>query len=260
MIDLKIPEHAYFYGLMLTDGHLSETDRNRGKLSIELKAEDSDLIHKISKLFPVHCNVRTRIRSTNFQKDAKSVLAAWYSYELRTEMKQLGFPVGRKSDIIEKPIGNFCEVDFVRGLIDGDGSVCYSAAGLPVIGFTTKSEAMKNYFADFLVRAINHPTHITKNRRDNVYNFCINGIAAKLLYQQLYYPKCLCLERKRLDSFLNYKPNKTVPNNRGPNWTKTDDEYLLTHTIDESLKFFKNRSVSSVKTRLWRVQRLTCRQ
>lgn len=35
-INLKIPEHSYFFGFVQTDGSLTKSSRNRGKLQIEL--------------------------------------------------------------------------------------------------------------------------------------------------------------------------------------------------------------------------------
>ena len=39
-LDVTNPHHAYMYGLIQTDGHMSKETRNRGKVRIELGEQD----------------------------------------------------------------------------------------------------------------------------------------------------------------------------------------------------------------------------
>jgi hypothetical protein len=51
--------------------------------------------------------------------------------EARQAFIDLGPPVGRKSQIVRPPALPFSEVDYLRGIIDADGSVGFTASGLP---------------------------------------------------------------------------------------------------------------------------------
>lgn len=50
-INLKIPEHSYFFGFVQTDGAMSESSRNRGKLQIEVGEDDVHILKSFKKLF-----------------------------------------------------------------------------------------------------------------------------------------------------------------------------------------------------------------
>jgi hypothetical protein len=50
-LDLTKPVHAYLYGLIQTDGHLSQGTRNRGKLQIELSYKDVGMRRVMQKKF-----------------------------------------------------------------------------------------------------------------------------------------------------------------------------------------------------------------
>lgn len=47
---LSDPWVSYFVGLSQTDGHLRETTRNRGRLSIELGRRDEDVLLRLAHL------------------------------------------------------------------------------------------------------------------------------------------------------------------------------------------------------------------
>jgi len=52
-INLKIPEHSYFFGFAQTDGNLDKLSRNRGHLVIEIKEKDRNILESFQKLFPL---------------------------------------------------------------------------------------------------------------------------------------------------------------------------------------------------------------
>ena len=69
IIDLKMPEHAYFYGFALTDGNLYESSKNRGRLTIEISSQDCDLLKSFTKIFNVKSSYSERLRKTNFSNN-----------------------------------------------------------------------------------------------------------------------------------------------------------------------------------------------
>ena len=253
IIDLRKPEHAYFYGFALTDGHLREGTRNRGSLSIEVAIRDTELLQKFKTLFEVNSIYKERFRETNFTSKKKAGYCSFSIYDLnfRNELKEYGFPVGKKSDIISPPLKEFSEIDFIRGLIDGDGSVGLTSKGLPFISFTTASEDIRNYVVNFINKTLNRNINPQRNKRDNIYNIVIQTISAQQLYKILYYDNCLCLTRKNHKEILNWKPqilrNRVIPAKR---WNKDEDHFILTHTIEESIKEL-NRTYKSIYKRLW---------
>lgn len=257
IINLLKPEHAYFYGFALTDGHLNEDTRNRGRLSIEVAIRDMELLQKFKTLFEINSTYKERFRTTNFSTNKKLGYCSFSIYDLnfRNELKEYGFPVGKKSKIIKPPLKKFSEIDFVRGLIDGDGSVGITSQGLPFISFTTASEKIRNYLVDFINKNLNRNINPQRNKRDGIYNIMLNSTPAKQLYKLLYYNGCLCLNRKNCSEILYWQPktkrNATIPAKK---WNNFEDQYILTHTIEESIKKL-NRTKKSISIRLLRLNK-----
>ena len=200
LIDLTDPKHSYFYGVVLCDAHLSKQTRNRGKLSMEINERDRDILVAFQSLFPINSSIRDRTRITNFSagKHVTTCTLNFFDYDFRQELISIGFPVGKKDMIEAPPSTSFCEIDFVRGLIDGNRSLGVEARGMPFISFTTKSDALCRFYLDFVEKHLGIAKTCNRNKRDSIYNLCILNEKAQELITLLYYPECLCIERKRL--------------------------------------------------------------
>jgi LAGLIDADG-like domain len=197
IINLKKPEHAYFYGFAQTDGHLYEMTRNRGRFSIEICKKDEFILKEFQKIFSIlNINLKERMRNTNFKNNYTSSIFNIYNLDFRNELKQLGYPIGKKSDIVIPPIEPFSEIDYIRGLIDGDGSIGFDKNQNTFISFTTASDNMKNYYCNFLQNKIGIIKNVKRNNRDNIYNIVIYNKDVKELSKLLYYENCLSLPRK----------------------------------------------------------------
>lgn len=197
MINLEIPEHAYFFGFVQGDGHLSEQTRNRGKLTIELCADDLILLEIFQTLFPIHSSISSRIRNTNFKDNYTSNTLNFFNREFRTQLKKLGLPVGKKSDNIKPPIVLFSKVDYMRGLIDADGSLGITSLGLPFISFCTKSTQIANFYKQFLQDEFTITNTTNRNKRDNIYNIMNNSMPSVLIINKLYTNNSISLPRKQ---------------------------------------------------------------
>jgi len=127
--DLTIPERAYLFGLLQTDGSHWQGTRNRGRVQLELAAVDAELLEQLVILCPWPSSVRYRTRDTNFSRGYRSATWCLSSWDARTELTELGLPPGPKAQTVCPPPGPLSERDYLRGLIDGDGSVGFTSAG-----------------------------------------------------------------------------------------------------------------------------------
>ncbi len=177
--------------------------------------------------------------------------------EFRNQFKSWGFPAGKKSDIIEPPQNvEYSEIDYVRGLIDGDGSLGVTGTGIPYLSFITKSEKIKNYYIQYLASVTGKLKINNRNKRDSAYNICIYREDAQKLINILYYNNCLCIERKKKKAIEALKWSRPK-NSRLVNkimWNIKQDEYIQTHTITESMEFLK-RTQKSIQSRLDRLSK-----
>ncbi len=188
---------SYLFGFLQADGHLHETTRNRGELSIEILKRDENVLLFFDKLLSENTYISYRSRQTNFGY-GEFIKLSIYDRSFRDSIKSYGFPIGKKDEIIEPPKNiEFSENDYVRGLIDGDGSLGITGSGIPFVSFVTKSEKMKDFYIDFLEKKTGKRKIINRNKRDNVYNIMMNKEDSQTITKELYYNNCVCLERKK---------------------------------------------------------------
>lgn len=254
-LNLKLPEHSYFFGFSQADGTLRQHSRNRGYLEIELSEKDKEILEIFRKLFPFCSSIKTRIRETNFKQDYKSNSFRIFPKKFRDELSKLGFSPGKKFLNIFPPKCRFSERDYIRGLIDGDGSVGVTSRGYPFISISVKSKALKNYLCDVIEKITGEKKRISRNKRDNAYNIMLNREKAQNFIRYLYYPGCLTLKRKlkKAKEALKWKRPKNLIRIFKKFWEPQEDEYILKHSLEENCNYLK-RTERSVKMRLWRLK------
>lgn len=257
-LNLKIPEHSYFFGFIQADGTLRALSRNKGYLEIELSKKDKEILKLFKKMFPsISSPIHTRIRDTNFKKNHISYTLRIFKREFREELLKLGLFPGKKFLNVFPPKCDFCERDYIRGLIDGDGSVGITRKGYPFISISVKSEPLKNYLCQVIERIVGERKRLMRNKRDSTYNIMLTKEKAQQFIKYLYYSDCLALKRKlkKAKEALKWKrPTslKRITFNR-KFWGPWEDNYILNHSVKESCKQLK-RTERSIKMRLWRLK------
>lgn len=165
---------SYIFGLLITDGNLYLTTRNRGKVTLEVNEKDFDIVEKLFNEIP-GSKIHSRTRNTNFSKNYTTSIFTNNKKEFRDYLINNGFPIKNKTDLASTPKSNFDESNFWRGVIDGDGSIGITSKGLPFISLVTKSENLKESYLKFLKENFNINKNINRNKRDNVYNIMVSG-------------------------------------------------------------------------------------
>jgi len=255
-INLKIPEHSYFFGFTQADGTLGKIKnfRNKGRLQIEVGEKDTHILKSFKQLFPsVYSGLRARTRDTNFKKGHTSYTLTICDMKFRNEINKLGIPYGKKSENVIPPTTDFCERDYIRGLIDGDGSVGITRKALPFISISVKSEPLKNYLCEIIEKIVGEKKRLSRNKRDNTYNIMLGRERAQKFIKYLYYPGCLSLKRKlrKVKSALKWKRPKDLKRIFSKFWEPWEDKYILDHPLKESRNYLE-RTERSIKMRLWR--------
>ncbi|MFD8812286.1 LAGLIDADG family homing endonuclease [Streptomyces sp. NPDC059627] len=179
-MDLTVPEYAYMFGFLQTDGHLSQQSRQRGRLAVEISAKDIDLLREFQKLTPYNSSIAERTRSTNFAEAHTAAIWSLFSLEARTRINELGLPYGRKSKTIAPPTVEFSRRDHLRGLIDADGSVGFTGKGFPFVSLTTASSAIAAYLREYSKDVTGAERSLKRNARDGVYNVLYNVLYTKV--------------------------------------------------------------------------------
>ncbi|MFF0561027.1 hypothetical protein [Streptomyces sp. NPDC004266] len=255
-MDLEDPEYAYMFGFLQADGHLSEQTRHRGRLTVELNVRDIDILREFQRLTPYNSSITERTRSTNFSESHHSATWALSALEARTTINQLGLPYGKKSKKITPPRVPFSRRDYLRGVIDADGSIGFTGQGFPFVSLTTASTAIGAYLCHYAKKVTGAERQIKRNTRDRIYNVLYTKEAAVQLSAHLYYPGCLALERKKtaaasLVEWVRPAGMKIRPP-RKP-WTAEEDRVLLAAPTLAHAAAELGRSQSSCQVRRWRL-------
>ncbi|MEV6580621.1 hypothetical protein AB0M92_20920 [Streptomyces sp. NPDC051582] len=258
-MDLKDPRYAYMFGFLQADGHLSERPRQRGQLTVEINVRDIHILHEFQRLTPYASSVRERIRSTNFSSRHHSATWALCALKARTTLNELGLPYGRKSATITPPRVEFSRPDYLRGVVDADGSVGFTGQGFPFVSLTTASTAVGAYLCHYAKKITGAERRIKRNARDGIYNIVYTKEAAVQLAGHLYYPGCLALLRKQTaaDSLASWQRPagmRIAPPRR--RWSQADDRLLLLLQLDDPATAARamDRTEQSCTMRLWRLR------
>ena len=256
-MDLAVPEYAYMFGFLHADGHLAQEVGQKGRLTVEISARDIDLLREFQRLTPYSSSVSKRTRPTNFAITHTSATWTLCSLEARTILHAAGIPYGRKSDTIAPPSGSFSGRDYLRGLVDADGSVGHTSRGFPFVSLTTASTAIARYFCEYAQEVTGVQRTVNRNARDGIYNVIVTMEAGQRLAADLYYPGCLALARKQIaaDSFATWERPAGMRNAyTARRWTATEDRILLQLNSPTAAAEVLGRTRQSCNLRMWRLR------
>jgi len=185
-------EKAYWLGFMYADGNLSSTTNT---ISLELSLKDE--IHLIK--FNTFLN-----KSKNTRKDNFRCRCVFKDLKIYNDLIKLGC-VPKKSLILKFPKDTQVPKDlihhFIRGYVDGDGSIYITNNNINVSVLGTKE------FLSTLIKVFDLPKrNFYKNNKENnsnCYFFQYSGKNAILFIDKIYKDATIYLERK-YDKYLEY--------------------------------------------------------
>ncbi|MFI8503884.1 hypothetical protein ACIGFK_36080 [Streptomyces sp. NPDC085524] len=256
-MDLQDPRYAYMFGFLQADGHLARGRGQKGQLAAELNARDIDILREFQQLTPYYSSITERVRQTNFAERHHSATWSVCALEARTIVNELGIPYGKKSLTIRPPRTEFSRPDYLRGIIDADGSLGWTAQGWPFLSLTSASTAISAYLCHYGLKVTGTARTISRNRRDGVYNVCYYKETAQQLAAHFYYDGCLAIAHKKanadaIQSWVRPSNMKVAPPRR--RWTAREDQELLRLNDPTVAGIALDRTEQSCKMRLWRLR------
>lgn len=257
-IDPERDDHAYFLGLLATDGSISETSRNRGRVAFELGASDASILAELADRIPYRAHLSRRRRTTNFRADYDSAILSFHDLRLRRSLAALGFRSGKTATTIGLPTQAFNEIGFWCGVVDGDGSIGLTRTNRPFASFVTASERLRDGYVDFLYRVTGRRLNPNRNTRDRVYNIVVFDEGAQQIATTLYRNGTIAIERKAMSARLiadwkrpGWKKRITFERRR---WNPDQDQDVLSGTTHKEVAVKLGRTLQSVKMRHWRLR------
>ena len=243
----------YIFGILVTDGSIELSSRNRGKVRLEVKYEDRDIVYKLKERID-GSTVTERTRDTNFKKSYHSICFNNYRIEFRELLFGMGYPTENKSENECPPKTEYNKKEFWRGVFDGDGSIGCTKDGRPFVSLITVSDILHDEFTRFLKEELGIIRIINRNKRDNCYIFSLFDEDAIRFCEYIYSEADIYLERKYNEymKFSSWKRTKKKVNRR--TWTKEEDEFILKNTVKDSMKKL-GRTEKSIQLRKFRLKK-----
>ncbi len=258
-LDLRKPEIAYLFGLLQTDGSHYGSTNSKGKVSLELGARDIATLKVLQRVLPCYSSLTLRSRGTNFADNHESAVLAFFDQGVRRELEQLGLPPGRKSLTIGPPESVYSRRDYLRGLLDGDGSVGWTASGSPFVSFVTASERLSGYVEEEIREVTGAVRRTRRNSRDGVFNVMVrNGPAvtlAKFCWGGDAWPS-LARKKASAGEIASWQPKPGTEHRFGTRrraWSPDEDDVVISCRVADAAEIL-DRSHKSVGMRRWRLQ------
>ena len=245
--EITVEQWSYIIGLFHGDGHMRKGTRNRGTVSIGLSQGDRDIIDVLSELLPYKSTVFEGYREYDIMIEGRprvtgihhQVGIRMHTMEARDAFFRLGMPYGAKSWTVEPPTWDYSRTDYIRGLVDADGSLGVTSKGFPFLSITTASEAIKDEFCAFIEEHTGVKKVVNRNKRDNIYNISMFCEDAQKLIALMYYEGAIALERKRRSAEEATKwvrpPGSKKQFHQQP-WTEEDNEVVLNNSVEDAMR------------------------
>lgn len=201
MVDLSLvkPEHLwYIVGIITTDGNLSISGRH-----INITSKDRSLLIAIKKSLFLDNKIGRKSRESNKEK-IYSVLQIgdkkFYNY-----LVSIGLTPRKSLTLKEIKVPDKYFIDFVRGIIDGDGSISqWVHATNRNVQWSLRIVSGSKYFLMWLKEEMEKTFRVNgkfysqqySNKKNPLHILKFGKFAAKEILQQCYYKGCLALNRK----------------------------------------------------------------
>ncbi|PIP22389.1 MAG: hypothetical protein COX38_00885 [Candidatus Nealsonbacteria bacterium CG23_combo_of_CG06-09_8_20_14_all_39_25] len=238
---------AYILGFIFADGNITEITHNgcSDKLAFGLHRKDIDILRKIK---------RELSAEQALSKSGKYIHFSVYSQKIVDDLKLL--KVSYRKSLRRSSQENIPNIpqkyiqDFIRGIVDGDGSINFDKRGYPRLSICGRKKIMTFIRNHFLSR-FNIYSKIAQakyyGKKYNLFYIAYRSNSAKTLINYLYNNANLYLERK----FKLAKRCLETEIKERKNYTKEENQTIrqFYHSLprDKILSMLSNRSWSSIQ-------------
>lgn len=198
-------EKAYFLGFIMADGNIYKKPNGKYKFALKIKSTDRRIIYRFAKSINYpnsHLHVRERLRNNTVCKTIDIEINNQHFCE---SLIKFGI-IPRKSGCESMPssIPHLYIKDFIRGFVDGDGSVSINKSGNSV-SMCSMSRSILEDICEYFKQALKIELSITTQKTINNILYIVKTSAKykmHIVLNHLYYDGCIALERKKKNAFI----------------------------------------------------------
>lgn len=202
--DPSEPDVAYVLGFLFADARvLTRDDGEPEGLRVVLHPRDRAMLEWLRDFFGSDAPIRSVTSRLDNGHSYGGLALSVYSQRLAAQLTALGYTHRRQGtgNVAPPAVPPSVEVDFWRGLCDGDGHIMRDKrCGFPLSGWELGicgSEAVVTAFQAFAARTLGMATRIVPNGNSDVnFRVYVTGVRTPILAETLYPAGCTALGRK----------------------------------------------------------------
>ena len=183
---IKTPEQAYWLGVMYSDGFISKTNNYTNYFGLAISYKDREWLEKFKKFLNYNGNIHEYVTGESSYKPG--ILYSRLQIGSNKIVQDLEYwgVVEHKTKIINKIPDISFKDDFIRGYIDGDGSLRQEYPHFAICG-------NYNFLKDIAIY-LQIPYRIYPD--NSIYGLHYNKNESEYLEKRLYKNACVYLDRK----------------------------------------------------------------
>ena len=179
------PDSAYWLGVMYSDGFISKTNQYTNYFGITIHEKDSEWLERFKEFLQYNGEIKHYIATTTYSKNTPIAKLIIGNNKIVSDLEKLGVVEHKTFQLLHLPKINYLD-DFIRGYIDGDGSLLKRCARITISGTKEFLQSIANYF--------NIPYSLYKDK--SIYSLQYNAIESHYLEKRLYANANYYLKRK----------------------------------------------------------------
>lgn len=180
------PESCYWLGVMYTDGYISTSRLYTDYFGLGVQESDKEWLEKFKKFLQYNGDIHHyKVGDSGYKPGSPYVRLLIGNSKIVQDLRQLGVVEHKTTKINKLPDVPYLD-DFIRGVVDGDGSLRKTAPDLRICG---------NY--DFLVAIgeyLGYPYKLYPDK--TIYDLAYNREYSRILEKRLYKNASVFLDRK----------------------------------------------------------------
>lgn len=184
---------AYFLGLIFADGSITNDSQGRAPMfRLELIEDDLDVLLELKR----ELNIDSALRYSKRKNRKGTYVLSVRSKKLVEDLSKYNIIQNKTYKVDEVVFPKDFLIDFIRGYVDGDGSIYYSGGSwhLNICGHSQSIIQQFQYKIDSLIQK---KTHNKITNYAKVYRITWNGKDAQKLCALLYNNADISIARKR---------------------------------------------------------------
>ena len=184
--EIDHPDKAYWLGVMYSDGYISKANKYTNYIGISIAEKDKEWLEKFKLFLNYNGNIKHyKVGEAGYKPNSPYVRLQIGNNKIVSDLEKLGVVEHKSKKIDKLPNIDFLD-DFIRGYIDGDGSLLKRLPTFQISGNKNFLLSIANYFQ--------LPYNLYTDK--SIFSLKYNATPSRYLEKRLYKDANYFLQRK----------------------------------------------------------------